>query len=345
MAAKNNRPNINKNCIHCGKGPINRSKGNVCKNNHYVCIDCLYQYASDEGTKISQEGNIECSLQCEDIVPLSIMFKLFSVEQYKTISLKLTEIQKQLLLPTLKQEVVKVYEKQYEEAKHRLENPSLETECDICGDELFKDTGLRCDQNCSFCSDCLQQCIQSMENLQMTTEGYINCPGHKCLSKLSYGKLDLILSQDGRKALNDKFKAVNEQQLIPELEKSIKQQSSQPAVDMHIKNIIDNCITLKCPRCQQAFIDFDGCFALTCSNKTCNCAFCAYCLEDCGRDAHRHVANCELNRSKNVFNTQQVFKEVQKKRQKELINNYLKMLPVAEKKHIIIHLKKFNVII
>ena len=34
----------------------------------------------------------------------------------------------------------------------------------------------------------------------------------------------------------------------------------------------------RCPRrdCQQAFVDFEGCFALTCSR--CTNAFCAYCL-------------------------------------------------------------------
>ena len=34
-------------------------------------------------------------------------------------------------------------------------------------------------------------------------------------------------------------------------------------------------------------VDFDGCFALNCSR--CRAAFCAYCLADCGKDAHMHV--------------------------------------------------------
>ena len=49
--------------------------------------------------------------------------------------------------------------------------------------------------------------------------------------------------------------------------------------------------TLKCPRCSQAFIDYDNCSALTCSR--CRCGFCAYCQTDCGNDAHKHVANCK----------------------------------------------------
>ena len=40
-----------------------------------------------------------------------------------------------------------------------------------------------------------------------------------------------------------------------------------------------------------AFLDFEGCFALKC--LSCDCGFCAYCLQNCGNDAraHEHVAN------------------------------------------------------
>jgi hypothetical protein len=66
-------------------------------------------------------------------------------------------------------------------------------------------------------------------------------------------------------------------------------------VTRHRKTVIEEILTLKCPRvrCRLAFVDFDGCFALSC--KRCGCGFCAYCLEDCGADAHRHVANCPYN--------------------------------------------------
>ena len=50
------------------------------------------------------------------------------------------------------------------------------------------------------------------------------------------------------------------------------------------EKIIEDMLTLKCPRqhCRNAFVDFDACFALTCN--VCSCAFCVYCLHDCGRD-------------------------------------------------------------
>ena len=57
-------------------------------------------------------------------------------------------------------------------------------------------------------------------------------------------------------------------------------------------HICEELLTLKCPRpdCKQAFIDFDGCFALRCSR--CPCHFCGWCGADCGGDAHPHVRQC-----------------------------------------------------
>ena len=56
------------------------------------------------------------------------------------------------------------------------------------------------------------------------------------------------------------------------------------------EHIVERILTLACPRCTQAFVDFEGCFALNCGR--CRAAFCAYCLADCGRDAHAHVGAC-----------------------------------------------------
>ena len=48
-----------------------------------------------------------------------------------------------------------------------------------------------------------------------------------------------------------------------------------------------------CPRCGAVFGGFDGCAALTCGR--CRAGFCAWCLADCGADAHAHVARCGSN--------------------------------------------------
>ena len=48
-----------------------------------------------------------------------------------------------------------------------------------------------------------------------------------------------------------------------------------------------------CPRCHAVFGDFDGCCALTCHR--CGAGFCAWCLRDCGTNAHAHVVSCDNN--------------------------------------------------
>jgi hypothetical protein len=81
-----------------------------------------------------------------------------------------------------------------------------------------------------------------------------------------------------------------------------------------------------CPRCKQVFVDFTGCFALTCGN--CGCGFCAWCLADCGNDAHAHVAHCAHNLApgKGVFSTEALFKEGRRLRQTRAAEQLLQRL-------------------
>ncbi len=71
------------------------------------------------------------------------------------------------------------------------------------------------------------------------------------------------------------------------------------------------------------FLDFDGCFALTCGR--CGCGFCAYCLADCGQDAHSHVAGCSRNLAagRQVFGTAETFNQARKIRHMEAVRAYL----------------------
>ena len=57
-------------------------------------------------------------------------------------------------------------------------------------------------------------------------------------------------------------------------------------------DIVENTLNLRCPRCRKVFVDFDGCFALTCSVTTCRAGFCAWCLKDSGPNPHAHVSAC-----------------------------------------------------
>jgi hypothetical protein len=69
--------------------------------------------------------------------------------------------------------------------------------------------------------------------------------------------------------------------------------------DLLRNKILEDILTLKCPRCKKAFYDFEGCFAIKCSN--CPCGFCGWCLKDCGTDAHQHVSNCRKKLNKDTY--------------------------------------------
>eukprot|EP00808_Paulinella_micropora_P012347 g69157.t1 len=61
----------------------------------------------------------------------------------------------------------------------------------------------------------------------------------------------------------------------------------------HSKVIVEEMLVPSCPGCKVNFIDFDGCFAVTCI--TCHTHFCGWCLHNCEKtDAHPHVATCQF---------------------------------------------------
>lgn len=112
---------------------------------------------------------------------------------------------------------------------------------------------------------------------------------------------------------------------IRQLEEQIAQMSAgrDKKVQLHRKRAVEEILTLKCPRCHLAFLDFDGCFALSC--RGCKCGFCAYCLKDCGNDAHRHVATCQHNIApgRDVHGPIHTFERAQKERRTRLITRFI----------------------
>ena len=93
-------------------------------------------------------------------------------------------------------------------------------------------------------------------------------------------------------------------------------------------HIVEEILTLKCPRCSQAFLAFDGCFALSCS--ACPCGFCGWCLKDCGKDAHQHVKTCTEKvpgaQNETYYGTFPQFEEAQRKRRRQELIQFLKTL-------------------
>ncbi|EOD21554.1 hypothetical protein EMIHUDRAFT_240994 [Emiliania huxleyi CCMP1516] len=94
-------------------------------------------------------------------------------------------------------------------------------------------------------------------------------------------------------------------------------------------HIIEKILNPACPRCGQAFIDFEGCFALSCSRVGCTMpphGFCAYCLHDANGDAHHHVAHCRYNIAppgNGVFASIEVYREAERRRCQRMLREYL----------------------
>jgi hypothetical protein len=131
---------------------------------------------------------------------------------------------------------------------------------------------------------------------------------------------------------------LREQQLVQEMEVQYEarltaereQLARMAADDLQVehtrRHIVDRLLTLQCPRCHAAFLDFEGCFALTCHR--CRCAFCAYCLADCGGDSHAHVAQCTHSTSpgRGVFGTFEQFTAAQRERRRFMVQEYVDAL-------------------
>ncbi|CAK0898177.1 unnamed protein product, partial [Prorocentrum cordatum] len=90
-------------------------------------------------------------------------------------------------------------------------------------------------------------------------------------------------------------------------------------------------LTLKCPTCHQAFVDFDACFALTCGR--CGSGLCAWCGRFCGLDAHEHVRRCPSSLSPgNLFGSQGLFAEASRRRKLSSLSAFLRDVEVEARR-------------
>jgi hypothetical protein len=95
-------------------------------------------------------------------------------------------------------------------------------------------------------------------------------------------------------------------------------------ISMHRNHIIENILTLKCTSCDAAFLDFAGCFALTCNN--CDANFCGWCLENCNDmdSCHKHVLYCDYSKEYgSLFSSLELFKECHNEWRYDMITDYI----------------------
>mmetsp|Transcript_4403 Transcript_4403/g.10386 ORF Transcript_4403/g.10386 Transcript_4403/m.10386 type:complete len:201 (-) Transcript_4403:152-754(-) len=149
----------------------------------------------------------------------------------------------------------------------------------------------------------------------------------------------LRVESEVHKAYVQAQRRVIEQQAVDELRREIETKMrcdvSQSRVEHLRLRVIEDILTLRCPNkdCGQAFLDFDGCFALTCSK--CSKYFCGYCLKHFGGSAtgseatHKHVTECKANISADggLFASIGVFHEAQRLRREARLRQFFAQQP------------------
>jgi len=185
-------------------------------------------------------------------------------------------------------------------------------QCVTCFEILLKDRGLVCasgdaSQRHFLCAECLNAFVQSQSTVDpeysdvrarfKANDCRVSCvaPGcpsdpfpHADLARHLRSEVLQLCEDARREAAEERVRAEMETEFEERLRRALREDGAQRKV----REIAEDILTLKCPRCRTAFIDFNGCAALTCAR--CNCGFCGYCQMDCGHDAHDHVPRCPL---------------------------------------------------
>ena len=147
------------------------------------------------------------------------------------------------------------------------------------------------------------------------TNGNLICPNHQCHEEITLFKLannnapgevfDLLeklkLNFETKRIVHQALKD-QEDRLTKDFNSlmTIQDNDEREAARLRLE-VVENILTLRCPRCKMAFVDYTGCAALECTN--CKAAFCALCLKDCGKNAHVRKNLCYISEKQGYFNT------------------------------------------
>jgi hypothetical protein len=212
--------------------------------------------------------------------------------------------------------------------------------CLICMDLFPSAEGYTCANKHFICWECVNGYIGSQiasplaERSLHASSGELKCAVGGCdecytldsikgngeaLNGLAKLKSTIETEREVNIAINNE-----KQKIMAEFEK-IQKIKNQKVRKAHVlrQEIVNNILTLKCPRalCSMAFVDFERCFALTCPG--CKCGFCAWCLKDCGTDAHAHVLQCPEGIRGSYHGTFQQFQSHHDARKCRLIDSKL----------------------
>jgi hypothetical protein len=208
--------------------------------------------------------------------------------------------------------------------------------CCICFESKPAHEGIKCSCDDLVCRECLDQLARAFVGKDLALlerdDGRLKCPGLRCSAAPYYypnADMAIKITADVFDLLIKARLQVQERKIRLEMQQMQQTQAPMQTDADKARKHIEELLTLKCPRCAQAYVDFNGCAALACSG--CGGAFCAWCGVDAGDDAHDHVAQCKAKppRAGTHFGTEEEFKVAQKRHKRRLVNEYLCSHPAA----------------
>jgi len=183
-------------------------------------------------------------------------------------------------------------------------------QCAACTETFPPQDILACESGHALCNVCYTRWVEdglANANVHVSATGEVECFERSCDHSMSLRYLAAQLPESlfvrVAARARDVFQAELEETSFEPRLKAIKMGKSEEIyAQSHVDYIFDRILTTCCPRCNIAFKDFTGCFAIKCHK--CPCYFCGWCLSDAGDGndvAHQHVAKCRSRISTDVF--------------------------------------------
>jgi hypothetical protein len=233
--------------------------------------------------------------------------------------------------------------------------PAVEkAECWACCDKFWPAQGLACKAGHFVCSADLrvygeQFCAQPLADA--ARRGSLKCPVRDCDAASAWSSAELAgaLPPDVFAQYIKKLQDVSESRVLADEQQRHRAEMARLVrgeftAEEHRAAIIERVMYLRCPRCEAVFVDFQGCFALTCGK--CKAAFCAWCLQDFGDSAqcHRHLASgcsrAQTQSANTMYGTLDEFHASHRQRQTHELRRALERVKPAMRDQVRAALKK-----